>query len=286
MGKIIFPNLGIELEGLSKGITVFGISIAFYGIIIALAMIAALFIVFREVKKSGQSEDEYMDIYILAIFFGIIGARLYYVIFNWKEYKDDIVSVFYLRNGGLAIYGGIILAALAVIIYCKVKKADIITVVDTGVQGLVLAQAIGRWGNFFNREAFGGYCDNLFAMQVDVRDVAISVVNKMSDTIIEIDGHEYLQVHPTFLYESAGCLAIFIILKILNRKKLFKGEIAAGYMIGYGILRFFIEGMRTDQLLLFNSDIPVSRLVSLVLIIFGTFIFIYNMCKKKTEQSV
>ena len=164
--SIRFVHLGIEIEHLNKSFTIFGFEIAYYGLIIACGMLFAMLLVFHEAKKSGQNVENYYDFAIWLLVFSVIGARLYYVAFEWEQYKDNLLDIFKTRNGGLAIYGGVLAGILTAVIYTKIKKLNFWQIADTTILGLLLGQIIGRWGNFVNREAFGGFTDNLFAMQI------------------------------------------------------------------------------------------------------------------------
>ena len=168
---IAFPNLGIYLENVPKTFSIFGFSIAFYGVILGLGVLFGLLLAVHEAKVTNQNPDDYWDFAIYAIIFSIIGARVYYVIFSWDTYKHDLLSTFNLRNGGMAIYGSIIAAFLTLWVYTKIKKLSFWQMADTAVLGLILGQAIGRWGNFMNREAFGEYTNGLFAMRLPIEAV-------------------------------------------------------------------------------------------------------------------
>ncbi len=277
--SIRFPHLGINIEKLPKSITVFGFEIAFYGIIIAIGMVLALTIIFREVKRTNQSEDNYYDLAIFAIIFGIIGARLYYVIFEWDEYKGNLLSILNIRNGGLAIYGGLIAGTITTCIFCKIKKMSIPQVLDTIILGIIIGQILGRWGNFFNREAFGGFTDNIFAMQIRYDEVGGVISDSLQKHVQMVDHVAYIQVHPTFLYESVWNLILFAIMMFLRKRKKFHGEVACTYLIGYGIGRFFIEGLRTDQLTLWRTGIAVSQIVSIVIVLMGISYLLYSKMK-------
>lgn len=284
--SIRFVNLGIEIKNMGKSLSVFGFDIAYYGIIIAIGMILALIMVLREAKRTGQNMDNYYDLAIFVIIFGIIGARIYYVIFEWDLYNDDILSILNIRNGGLAIYGGIIGGVVAALIFAKVKKLEFWQIADTAVIGLLIGQILGRWGNFFNREAFGDYTDNLFAMQIKYDEVGGVITSNIEKHIQVVDGIKYIQVHPTFLYESLLNLVVLIIILLYRKNKKFHGELISIYMIGYGIGRFFIEGLRTDCLLLPIIDFPVSQVVSLILVICGIGMIVYHRFIKKADESV
>ena len=201
VNDIAFPNLNIYLENVPKRFEIFGIEIALYGVIIGIGMLLSLMLIAKVAKKSGQNPDYYWDMALVTIITGVVGARLYYVVFSWDSYKDDLLSILNLRQGGLAIYGGIIGGALAIIAYTKYKKHSIPLALDTVVPGVALGQILGRWGNFFNREAFGDYTDGLFAMRLPVDAIRYSeITSKMAEHMEA--GVNYVQVHPTFLYES------------------------------------------------------------------------------------
>lgn len=263
---IAFPNMGIYLKNVPKSFSVFGFEIALYGVIIGIGVIAGIMMAAKWAKVTGQNPDMYWDFAIYAVIFSIIGARIYYVVFEWDNYKDNLLSIFNLREGGLAIYGGVIAAFTTLFIYAKVKKQNAFLMADTGVLGLILGQAIGRWGNFTNREVFGEYTDNLFAMRLPV-DMVRSI--DISDSLAEhmAEGVNYIQVHPTFLYESLWNLGIFILMLIYCKHKKFDGEIALLYLGGYGLGRAWIEGIRTDQLFIQGTQVPVSQVLAVILFI-------------------
>ena len=282
--SIRFPHLGINIEKLPKSITVMGFEIAFYGIIIAIGMALAMTIIFKEVKRTGQSEDYYYDLAIFAIIFGIIGARMYYVIFEWEQYRHNLLSVFNIREGGLAIYGGLIAGTITTCVFCKIKKMSIPQVLDTIILGIIIGQILGRWGNFFNREAFGGFTDNLFAMQIRYDEVGGVISESLEKHIQIVDNAKYIQVHPTFLYESVWNLILFVVMMLMRKHKKFQGEIACIYLIGYGVGRFFIESLRNDQLTLWGTGIAVSQIVSGVIILIGVSFGGYELWKMKSGQ--
>jgi phosphatidylglycerol:prolipoprotein diacylglycerol transferase len=217
-------------------------------------------------KQTGQDPDTYFDLAVIAIICSLIGARIYYVVFRWDIYKGDLLSILNIRQGGLAIYGGVIAAILTTYIFSRVKKIPYGRLCDTAGLGLILGQIIGRWGNFFNREAFGGYTDNLLAMQLPVSSVrAEDLTEELLNHTVLIDGVTYVQVHPTFLYESLWNVMILILLLVFFNKRSFEGEVFLWYLLGYGIGRFWIESLRTDQLLLPGIGYPVSRVVAVLL---------------------
>lgn len=267
-GDIAFPHLGIYLENVPKNFSIFGFSIAYYGVIIGIGVLAGLLTAVHNAKKSRQNADIYWDFAIYAIIFSVIGARLYYVAFEWDNYKDNLLSIFNTRGGGMAIYGAVIGAFITLFVYAKIKKTNAFQMGDTAVPGLILGQAIGRWGNFVNREVFGEYTDNLLAMRLPVEAVrSRDISDNLAAHIAE--GTNYIQVHPTFLYESLWNLFIFILLMIYSKHKKFHGEICLMYFAGYGLGRFVIEGIRTDQLWIPGTTIAVSQVLSLVMLIFA-----------------
>lgn len=278
--EINFPNLGIYLDHVGKNISIFGFSIAYYGIVIVTGMMIAIWIAQREAKRTGQNPEQYLDLAMIGIAAGILGARIYYVIFAWDYYKDDLLSIFNIRQGGLAIYGGIIGACIAVVIYSRKKKQNFSLLMDTASMSIVFGQIMGRWGNFFNREAFGDYTNNLFAMQLPVSAVrANEITQKMWDHVVTVNGVEYIQVHPTFLYESLWNVGVLLFLFWFRKRKKFNGEVFLMYLIGYGLGRIWIEGLRTDQLLFPVVGLPVSQLLSGCLVVGCTILVVWKRKK-------
>ena len=282
--EINFPNLGIYLDHVGKNISIFGFSIAYYGIVIVTGMMIAIWIAQREAKRTGQNPEQYLDLAMIGIAAGILGARIYYVIFAWDYYKDDLLSIFNIRQGGLAIYGGIIGACIAVVIYSRKKKQNFSLLMDTASMSIVFGQIMGRWGNFFNREAFGDYTNNLFAMQLPVSAVrANEITQKMWDHVVTVNGVEYIQVHPTFLYESLWNVGVLLFLFWFRKRKKFNGEVFLMYLIGYGLGRIWIEGLRTDQLLLPVVGLPVSQLLSGCLVVGCTILVVWKRKKLSSD---
>ena len=260
---IDFPNLGIHLKSVGDHITVFGFDIAYYGIVIGIGILAGLMMAVMEAKRTHQNVEDYYDLAIYGVIFSIIGARAYYVIFSWDMYKDDIKSIINIREGGLAIYGGVITAIVVVFIFAKIKGLSPFLLFDTGGFGLITGQMIGRWGNFFNREAFGGYTDNLFAMQLPVSAVRVhEITDEMWAHVQIIGGEQFIQVHPTFLYESLWNVGVICFLYWYRKRKKFQGELFLTYLLGYGLGRAWIEGLRTDQLQIGMTGIPVSQMLA------------------------
>lgn len=281
---IRFPNLNLVLDYVGTGITIFGFEIRFYGVMIALGFLAGLCLAQREAKRTGQDPEIYLDYLLTMVVPAIIGARAYYVIFSWDYYKENLGEIFLIRNGGLAIYGGVLAAIVTLFIFCKVRKQSPLLMADTAAMGLLAGQIIGRWGNFFNREAFGGYTDGLFAMQIPLSffsDGRISDVlnGEILEHIVSVGGGDYIQVQPTFLYEGLWNLGVLLFLIWFRKRKTRDGQMMAIYFVGYGIGRFFIEGMRTDSLLLFGTGFRVSQCLALILIIIGSGLLIRFMKK-------
>ena len=281
---IDFPNIGIHLPNVGNHITIFNFDIAYYGMIIGLGILTGILIAAAEAKRTGQDPETYYDLAIYAVICSIIGARAYYVIFSWDMYKGNLKSILNLRQGGLAIYGGVIAAVITVIVFAKVKKLSAPLLFDTAVLGLVAGQMIGRWGNFFNREAFGEYTDGLLAMRLPLDAVRSSDVTELMRRNMEtVKGVSYIQVHPTFLYESLWCMMVLLLLLLYRRHKKFDGEVFPLYLLGYGLGRVWIEGLRTDQLLIRGTTIPVSQLLAGTLVIVSTGMILLLRRKIRTS---
>lgn len=255
-----FVHLGITIEHLQNHITIFGFSIAFYGIIIGIGMLLGITLAARDAEKRGIGEDTIYDFALLGIVFGVIGARLYYVFFQWDNYRGNLLEILNLRAGGLAIYGGVIGGILSLMVYCRRKKQNFLNLADSLILGVLVGQILGRWGNFFNAEAFGRYTDSLFAMQLR-RDIVnpIMINSALLQHLVRVNGVDYIQVHPTFLYESVWNLCLLLFLLRYRAKKRFTGEIFFLYLGGYGLGRVWIEGLRTDSLLVPGTGIAVSQ---------------------------
>ena len=284
--NINFPHLHLFFENVGRTIKIGSFPIAFYGLIIASAILVGIYMALHEAKRTGQKEEDYLDLAIIAVLFSIAGARIYYVIFSWDHYKNDLVSILNLREGGLAIFGGIIAAVITVFLVAKHKKIHPGLMLDTACMGLVTGQIIGRWGNFFNREAFGGYTDSLLAMQIPINAVRESDINQsiLAHTTV-VKGIEYIQVHPTFLYESMWNIGVLIVLFVFRKKKTFQGELFILYLTLYSLGRVWIEGLRTDQLLILDTNIAVSQLLSALLVVSGTgFILYMRFVKNRKKQ--
>ena len=278
--ELSFPGLGIN--GWNINSVAFSIgenfSVMWYGVVIALGMLMAITYAAYRCKQQGIKVDDLIDIAIFTIFFGVIGARLYYVAFNPTNFKT-IGDVLNLRTGGLAIYGGVIAGAITIVIVCLVKKISWRKLFDAAGPGVMIAQAMGRWGNFFNGEAYGSVttlpwrmCSPKFARELLRNETAL--INQEQYQQI-LDGT--LGVHPTFLYESLWNVLGFILINIFFKKKKFDGQIALYYFAWYGFGRMFIEGLRTDALYIGQTGIRVSQLLGFLLFAVATALLIYAL---------
>ncbi len=291
MPEIWFPNLDIEIMKLDRvAFELFGKEVYWYGILMALAFLAGLTLAIKLVKQSNVTSknpinpDLYYDAFAYILIISFICARLYYVIFEFDRYKGDILSMFAIWNGGIAIYGGIIGGVIAVAIFTKKHNLDLLDFGEPIMPGLALGQAIGRWGNFINREAYGRYTDNLFAMRI-LREDAQVITDELAKMQVIIGDYIYIQVHPTFLYESVLNLINCIVLIFVYKHRKFKGQVIATYMIIYGITRTITEGLRVDQLQ-FANGFAVSRLLSMGLVIIGIAVYIHKFKEIKRTENI
>ena len=286
-GTIRFPHLGIVLDHVAKAFSVGSLEIACYGIVLAAAMVTGLLLVMKVADRTGQRGDDYFDLGMIAIVVSVVCARIYYVAFSWNYYSSHLGEIINIREGGLAIFGGVIAAVITFYVYVKIKKQNFWLMADTACVGLVLGQIIGRWGNFFNREAFGGYTNGLFAMQLPLNAVRSSdVTQEMMEHLQTIDGVQYIQVHPTFLYENLWNIGVLLLLLLFTKHKKFDGEIFLLYLAGYGIGRFWIEGLRTDQLLLPGIKLPVSQVLSAVVAIVSIAVILIQRKRCTAKKTV
>ena len=265
---ITFPIFGDNFAiNISNYLTVFGVKVYWYGVLIALGFILAVAYVLHRCKDFGLTSDNVVDMLIFAVPISIVCARLYYVAFNFSIYKGDLLSIFKIWNGGLAIYGAIIGAVLTVVIFCRIKKISIGAMLDVGAFGLLIGQAVGRWGNFINREAYGT------SENIDTFFLRMGLTDSSGET---------LYVHPTFLYESLWNVVGFILLHFFSKKfRKYDGQIFALYVVWYGLGRFLIEGLRTDSLYLFGTGIRVSQLVAILSLGIAGMFLLYNRMKRE-----
>ena len=267
--KLSFPGLGIgEFSVNSEAFSVFGAPIAWYALIICMGMIFAVsYVIFRS-RQIGIDSEQVLDFALFVIPIGVLGARLYYVIMELDSF-DTIWEAFNIRNGGLAIYGGIIAGAITVFCVCKYKKINFLAFADCVVPALIMAQAIGRWGNFMNGEAFGSITDSFLRMGI-----------RNANSIYTFNTYDMVYVHPTFLYESLWNIIGFVGINIFYKHKKYDGQIFLMIFGWYGLGRMLIEGLRTDSLYLFNTNIRVSQALAGILFVVCTTILIYLAVKK------
>ena len=263
---IAFPGLGIELDINRVAFEIFDKPIYWYAIIIASGFLLAVYYGMKRSREFNLDEDNITGMLMVAAPLAIVCARLYYVIFEFDQYKDDLLSILYIWNGGIAIYGAIIGALLGVIIYCSFKKMKIRNFLDIGALGLMIGQSVGRWGNFVNAEAYGGETSLLWRME-----------------IYDAAARARICVHPTFLYESLWNVLGFVILHFYSKKRKFNGEVFCLYVLWYGIGRAMIEGLRTDSLYFFGTGIRTSQMFAILTALAAVVVLVYNYKKIKSE---
>ena len=263
--EISFPALGLVMNP-SRYIELGPLKIHFYGVIIAFGLILAVLYACRRSSEFGLKEDDLMDGVLWVTPFAILCARAYYVIFRWADYADDPISMLYIWEGGLAIYGGVIGAVIGIIAFCKWKKIKTAVVLDVVSLGFLIGQSIGRWGNFFNREAFGAETDVLWKM---------GLMNKFGEVIY---------VHPTFLYESLWNACGLVILHFFSKRRKYDGQVALGYAAWYGLGRCMIEGLRTDSL--YWGPFRVSQLLAGVSFVAASALLLWNHFRPHDPESL
>ena len=258
-----FPAIGLRIPVSRTLFKVFGQDIYAYAVIIALSILLMIFLGLRHCERYGIQQDVIIDFMIFAMPASIICARLYYVAFSWDSYRGSLLDIINVRQGGLAIYGGVIGAFLTVVIFSKVRKLDTVRFFDFGVPYLILAQGIGRWGNFINQEVFGTNTTLPWGMTSSQISAYLASHEQWLATLgVTVD--PFKPVHPTFLYESLWNIAVAFILFKLRKRMKYKGEVLLGYLIGYGVGRAFIEGLRTDSLML--GGFRVSQMLSVIIV--------------------
>ena len=244
------------------------IQVHWYGVIIASAVVIAVALAVREAQRRGVRPDDIYDMILWALPFTLIAARTYYVIFQWSYYRQNPGEIIRIWDGGIAIYGGLIGAGIVVILFCRSRFIPTWLMLDIAAPTVIMGQGIGRWGNFMNREVFGEYTDSFLAMRLPIEAVRSRDISENVAAHI-IDGTNYIQVHPTFLYESLWNLVILILMLVYRKHKKFEGEICLLYFGGYGLGRFWIEGIRTDTLFIPGTTLAVSQVLSLCMVIFA-----------------
>ena len=265
--NISFPSLGIDIDP-KRAFSLGPVSIHMYGLIIALGLTLAVVYSMRRAKQFGVTEDHILDGVLWVTPFAFLCARAYYCIFQWEElYASNPISVFYIWEGGIAIYGGVLGAVAGIIVFCRIKKISLGAALDLVLLGFLIGQSIGRWGNFFNREAFGAETDTWLRM--GLLDPATGVVTYH---------------HPTFLYESLWNALGFVILHFLSKRREYDGQIALGYVVWYGLGRTFIEGLRTDSLYIPGTQLRVSQLLAAVSCLIAAAVLVYFMFKPPVKK--
>ena len=257
---IFFPGLGLEMDP-GRSFSIGPLTIHYYGLIIAVGLLLAVIYGCRRCKQFGIREDDILDGVLWVTPFAILCARAYYCIFSWHEFSANPISVLYIWNGGLAIYGGVLGAIIGVTVFCAVKKIKLPALLDLVLLGFMIGQMLGRWGNFFNREAHGGVTDSFLRM---------GLINPVTGS-----GEYY---HPTFLYESLWNLTGFVLLHFLSKKRQYDGQIALGYAAWYGLGRALIEGLRMDSLYL--GSFRVSQLLAAVSCVAAVGILVWQGFRK------
>ena len=263
---ISFPFLGLEVNP-GRSLDIGPLSIHFYGLCIALGLILAVVYACRRSKEFGIKEDDLLDGVLWVTPFAILCARLYYCVFSWEQYAANPISVLYIWNGGLAIYGGVIGAVLGVLVFCKIKKLKVATILDMVLIGFLIGQSIGRWGNFFNREAFGAETDSFFRMGLLNEKTGITTY-----------------YHPTFLYESVWNAAGFLLLHFASKKRKYDGQVALMYAAWYGLGRCIIEGLRVDSL--WWGPFRVSQLLAGVSCLAAVAVLIWQSFKPHDPENL
>ncbi len=275
MNQIVFPKLGLELTVDSVACSLFGVEVKWYGIIITVGLLLAMWYGFSRMRSFGIDPDRAIDGVIGGIIGGVIGARAYYVLCRWDTYAGNWKAIINIRNGGLAIYGGIIGALLVGVIICKIRKVRLLPMLDLAALGFLIGQGIGRWGNFTNHEAFGCNTDSIFGMSSGKIQSYLTV---HADELTDVVATE--PVHPCFLYESFWCLLGFVLLHMISKKwRKFDGQIFLLYMVWYGVGRFFIEGLRTDSL--YVGTLRISQVVAVATAVIGLVLFIVMYSRVK-----
>lgn len=281
-----FPNLQVEFGYLPKSFWIFGYEISMYGILLALGLILGVLVIVLEAKRKNQSQNMYLGAAILSLILGTVGARLWYALFHFGAYAASPEELLRLHGGGFSFFGALLGGSLALAIVAKIRKFSFGEMADTVSIGLVTGQIITAWGCFFSREAFGEYTNALFAMELPVSAVhASDVTALMRENLIDVGGTAFVRVHPLFLYESAWCLLLLLVLLARKRKKRFSGEVFMRYLAGYGFGRFFLSWLRTDELRIPGTGIAVSQIIcAAMFFVFGIMVLVKrSMAKKRAD---
>ncbi len=300
MQGIYFPGFNIFFEKVLSAITILNVKIPLYAVCVTGGFILALIIASKEAQRTGQNDEDYLDFFLWLVIPAIAGARIYYIIFNHERFIQPgkslgktILDMVNIHNGGLAVYGGLIAGVLAGFIFAKKKRLNFPLFGDTIALGVVAAQILGRWGNFFNRECFGSYTASKFRMAIPVnyfssgyfqtlRNEGIITSEMLSNQEL-VKGIACFTVHPTFLYEGLWNLALLIFLLLYRKRKKFDGELAMIYVAGYGLGRFWIEWMRTDSLMI--GSLKVSQVVAAICFFLAVAVIVKNRIDIKNGKT-
>lgn len=278
---ISFPGLGLTFKIDPVAFTLFGADFYWYGVIIAVGLALAILYAFSQMKRFGIDSNRAVDVIFVGTIAAIVGARLYYVAFQWDMFKDDLSSILFTRDGGMAIYGGIIGALIFGLLMCKIRKVKMLPMLDIAGLGLLIGQAIGRWGNFVNQEAFGGNTTLPWGMTSKTIQNYLTIHQaSLQSQGMTVD--PTMPVHPCFLYESLWCALGFLLLHLYRKHRKFDGEMFLMYIGWYGFGRFVIEGLRTDSLML--GSIRISQLVALLCVIGAVVTILIIRSKKKRSN--
>lgn len=265
---ITFPGLGLELDPIRE-FSIGPLNIHLYGLIIGVGMLLAVIYAIRRSGSFGLNEDFILDGFLWIAPFSIICARIYYCAFSWSAYAPNPISVLYIWEGGLAVYGSVIGAVIGILVFCKVRKVDVRAVLDVVALGFLIGQAMGRWGNFFNREAFGAETETFLRMGLYDAYTGVTTYH-----------------HPTFLYESVWNAVGFVILHFLSKRRKYDGQVALGYVAWYGLGRAMIEGLRTDSLYIPGTAVRVSQLLAAVSCAIAVILLVYNAMKPHDPEKL
>ena len=285
--SIRFPGLKLVLDYVPKSFEIFGFEITIYGVLIAVGMLLGIFFVVLEARRNHEDPDGYLDLTIITLIAGVIGARLLYAAFSWSLYKNDPGQILNVRSGGMLFYGGLLGGVLSGAVYCRLRKKPFWKMADLACMGILIGQIIGKWGSFFNRESFGEYADNIFSMQIPLTAVrAGEVTTAMRENLQTADGLSWIIAQPLFLYESLWCLLVFLMLMMHLRKRVFQGEIFLRYLAGYGLGRAVIQWFRTDKVYFPGTEIDVSLVISGVLFVLCTVIVTVKLVMARKRARV
>ena len=281
-GPVNFPGLGLTIDYLIGGFYIFGIHISLSGILIALALLLGLFFTERLAKRTEQNTENYLDLAIRLVLFGVVGARIGHVVTHWQYFMADQANVLNIQDGGMSFAGALIAGLIVTFVYCKQKKLSWLQVCDTMLPGVVLGQLVGKMGEFFERRSLGTYSDGRFAMQVDMASLEPGVM-KMSRASSEMIKGNFLQMHPVVLYEILLLFILLIGLCVAFHLGRLRGIVLAVYLIVYGVIRFSMEFVRLDSMHLVGN-LSIVHLVALALCLFGVAVLVDQIQKHRITK--